>query len=159
LLVSSQLQPEPSTPKGGNFLLGKAIEATSSPEKSFVVNSSLEAPSASVDEYARLQRRILLAVLIVSALAVLISSLLLGFHFSSSFLVGAFSGLLYLWLLSRSVGMFGKNGSKNVSKVQLLVPVVLFLVVLRVHQLDFLPAVLGFLLYKPVMVCQVLIES
>ena len=119
------------------------------------------APQASIapsDDYLRLQQRLLLATLIVSAIAVLITALAFDLHIASSLLVGALGGLLYLRLLARSVGKLG-NGAKKVGKTQLLVPVVLVLASARLPQLELLPALLGFLLYKPALILQVLLDS
>jgi ATP synthase protein I len=117
-----------------------------------------EAVAAASDDYLRLQRRLLLATLIVSAIAVLITALAFNLHIASSLLVGALGGLLYLRLLARSVGKLG-NGAKKVGKTQLLVPVVLVLASARLPQLELLPALLGFLLYKPALILQVLLDS
>ena len=110
------------------------------------------------DDYLRLQRRLLLATLIVSAIAVLITALAFNLHIAGSLLVGALGGLLYLRLLARSVGKLG-HGAKKVGKTQLLVPVVLVLASARLPQLELLPALLGFLLYKPALILQVLLDS
>ena len=117
-----------------------------------------EAGAAASDDYLRLQRRLLLATLIVSAIAVLITALAFNLHIAGSLLVGALGGLLYLRLLARSVGKLG-NGAKKVGKTQLLVPVVLVLASSRLPQLELLPALLGFLLYKPALILQVLLDS
>ena len=50
------------------------------------------------------------------------------------------------------------NGSKKVGKLQLLVPVVLVLASARLPQLDLLPALIGFLLYKPALILQALAD-
>ena len=68
------------------------------------------------------------------------------------------AGLLYLWLLSRSVTRLGEN-SRRLSRTQLLVPVVLVLVASRLPQLSILPALLGFLLYKPALILQAVFDS
>ena len=72
-------------------------------------------------------------------------------------LIGGLAGALYLRLLARSVGKLGK-GSKKVSKLQLLVPVVLVMAAARLPQLELLPALLGFLLYKPAVILQALTD-
>ena len=122
------------------------------------VDSVSSADSAPSDDYLRLQQRLLLATLIVSATAVLITAVVFDLHIASSLLVGAMAGLLYLRLLARSVGKLG-NGAKKVGKTQLLVPVVLVLASARLPQLELLPALLGFLLYKPALILQVLLDS
>lgn len=117
------------------------------------------APSApSNDDYGRLQRRLIGATVILSALAVAITALAFGLHTAASLLAGALSGTLYLRLLARSVGKLG-NGAKKVSKVQLLVPVVLVLAAARLPELELLPALIGFLLYKPALILQALLDS
>jgi len=158
LLASPQLQPEIDPPKGGAGGLETAAEVRQHTENSMDPESSAEVSPVSDDEYAQLQRRLILATLAVSAFAVAITALVFDFHIASSLLVGAICGVLYLRLLARSVGKLGK-GSKSVSKIQLLVPVLLVLVVSRLPQLELLPALLGFMLYKPAMILQVLFDS
>lgn len=105
------------------------------------------------DAYARLQRRLILATLMVSALAVPVTALVFDPHTAVCLLVGALAGVLYLRLLARSVSKLG-NGSKKVGKLQLLVPVVLVLAAAKLPQLELLPALIGFLLYKPALILQ-----
>ena len=121
-----------------------------------------EIPVVSVGEpdlgdFERLQRRLIVATLLVSAIAVPITALVYDLHIASSLLVGGLSGALYLRLLARSVGKLG-NGTKKVGKLQLLVPVVLVLAAARLPQLEILPALLGFLLYKPAVILQALTD-
>ena len=87
-----------------------------------------------------------------------ITALAFDLHIASNVLVGALAGVLYLRLLARSVGKLG-NGSKSVSKIQLIVPVVLVISASRFPQLELLPAFLGFLLYKPALILQGLLEA
>ncbi|MFN9645720.1 MAG: ATP synthase subunit I [Cyanobacteriota bacterium] len=130
-----------------------------------------EAPSPSVpdaspsgtgdngmDHYHRLRRRLLVATTVAAALAVPIVALTLGLSAAFSALLGALCGLLYLMLLSRSVTRLGVS-SKSVGKVQLLVPIVLVLTATKVPQLHVLPALLGFLLYKPALLVQALLDA
>jgi ATP synthase protein I len=109
------------------------------------------------DAYGRLQRRLILATLIVSALAVPITALIFDPHTAGCLLVGALAGVLYLRLLARSVAKLG-NGSKKVGKLQLLVPVVLVLAAAKLPQLELLPALIGFLLYKPALILQAVVD-
>ena len=106
----------------------------------------------------QLQQRIFKATLFVSALAVAITAFFFDFHTSLSLFVGALSGVLYLRLLARSIGQLGRS-SKSVSKIQLLVPIILVLAVSKLPQLELLPALMGFLLYKPSLIFQILFES
>jgi len=158
LLASPLLQPEIDPPKGGQGGLETAVESSQNTELSMDPDSSTEVSTTSDDEYAQLQRRFILATLAVSAFAVSVTALVFDLHIASSLLVGAVCGVLYLRLLARSVGKLGK-ASKSVSKIQLFVPVLLVLAVSRLPELELLPALFGFLLYKPAMILQVLLES
>jgi ATP synthase protein I len=62
-----------------------------------------------------------------------------------------------LRLLAKSIGSLGKK-STSISKVQLLVPVLLVLVVAKLPQLQLIPALVGFVLYKPSLILQFLLE-
>ncbi len=158
MLASPLLQPENQPPKGGKSLLENSDGPAQSTESELNLGPSDEVANASSDEYVQLQRRIFRAVLIVSAFAVLIAAIFFDLEVSISLLVGALSGVLYLRLLARSIGKLGTN-SKSVSKFQLLVPVILVLVVSKLSQLELLPALLGFLLYKPALIFQILLDS
>ncbi len=107
-------------------------------------------------EFHKLQSGSIFSTLVLSAL-VGIAAIFFEFHAAISLFVGGISGALYLWLLARSVEKLGKV-SQNVSKTQLLVPVVLFLVAVRLPQLAVFPAMMGFLLYKPSMILQALLK-
>ena len=113
--------------------------------------------AAGDDDYTRLQRRLIQATLIVSALAGAFTALAFDPHTAGCLLVGSLAGVLYLRLLARSVAKLG-NGSKKVGKLQLLVPVVLVMASARLPQLDLLPALIGFLLYKPALILQALAD-
>jgi len=122
------------------------------------VASPPEASENGMDDYRRLQQRLLIATAVATALAVPITAWLFGLASASSLLVGGMAGLLYLRLLARSVSRLGGD-RKSVGKVQLLVPVVLVLATSRIPQLEILPALVGFLLYKPALIVQMLREG
>ena len=111
-----------------------------------------------MDSYFRLQRRLLVATMLLSAVVVVVTVIAGSLATAVSLLVGSVAGLLYLWLLSRSVTRLGEN-SRRLSRTQLLVPVVLVLVASRLPQLSILPALLGFLLYKPALILQAVFDS
>ncbi|MEI7666619.1 MAG: hypothetical protein WCI65_11295 [Synechococcaceae cyanobacterium ELA263] len=111
-----------------------------------------------MDGYHRLQRRLILATLAATALAVPVTALCFDLPTAGSLLIGALAGLLYIRLLARSVSRLGGD-RKSVGKVQLLVPVVLVLAAARIPQLEIVPALLGFLLYKPALIVQAVIDS
>lgn len=111
-----------------------------------------------MDAFHRLQRRLLLFTLLLSAVAVVFTALVFSPITALSLLIGSMAGLLYLGLLSRSVSRLGEN-SRRISKAQLLVPVALVLLAAKVPQLSILPALLGFLLYKPAVIIQAVFDA
>ncbi|MEB3256098.1 MAG: ATP synthase subunit I [Synechococcaceae cyanobacterium] len=111
-----------------------------------------------MEEYRRLQRRLLLATAWASAIVVPLTAVIWDPATAASLLVGSLAGLLYLRLLARSVSRLGVN-SKSVGKVQLLVPITLVLAAARIPQLQMLPALLGFLLYKPALILQAVLDG
>lgn len=157
LLASPPLQsPAPSSPEDAAV----TDQETSAGNP---VSAALESPSSVVvsaaaqDDYAQLQRRLLLATLIAAALAVLVTALVFDLHTAASVLAGSLAGVVYLRLLGRSVARLGPD-AKKVGKLQLLVPVVLVMASARLPQLELLPALLGFLLYKPALIVQVALD-
>jgi len=111
----------------------------------------------SMEHYERLQRRLLSATALAIAAAVPVSALLFDVSTALSLLLGGAAGLLYLRLLARSVSRLGGD-RRSVGKVQLLVPVALVLAAARIPALQLLPALLGFLLYKPALIVQALLD-
>ena len=122
---------------------------------SAVVNTPAE---NGMESFARLQVRLMLATLIVSAVAILFASFYFDLFVARSLLVGAVAGLFYLRLLARSVARLG-GGSRQVGRFQLVVPIVLIVAAARLPQLDLLPAFVGFLLYKPALILQTVIDG
>ena len=78
------------------------------------------------DEYTKLQLTILGITFIVSILLASITGIFVGFTFGFSIFIGAIAGIFYLRLLAKSIGKLGRESS-GVSKLQLLVPVCLFI--------------------------------
>ena len=144
--------------KKGKVELQKQVGTSSKEEKSIQLDGLLESSFSNQDEYAQLQLRIFRTTLVVTAAAIAISAIFEGLSFSFSLSIGAFSGILYLRLLARNIGKLGK-GTKSVGKIQLLIPVFLVILASRFSQLELLPALLGFLLYKPSLIVQILLES
>ena len=100
------------------------------------------------DEYTKLQLKIFGITFIVSIFLASITGIFLGFTFGFSILIGAIAGIFYLRLLAKSIGKLGKESS-GVSKLQLLVPVCLFIFASKLGSLDIFPAMIGFFIYKP----------
>ena len=108
-------------------------------------------------EYLLLQLRIFRINLVVTAFAAVVSILFVDLNAAISLLLGACSGIIYLRLLAKNIGSLGKSSS-SVGKVQLIVPAALVLVVAKVPDLHLLPSLVGFLLYKPSLIIQFLLE-
>ena len=100
------------------------------------------------DEYTKLQLTIFGITFIVSILLASITGIFLGFTVGFSIFIGAIAGIFYLRLLAKSIGKLGKESS-GVSKLQLLVPVCLFIFASKLGSLDIFPAMIGFFIYKP----------
>lgn len=110
-----------------------------------------------MEHFQRLRRRLLVSTLLASSAAVPLCWLLFDLAAALSLLIGAVAGLLYLVLLSRSVARLGGD-KRSVGKIQLLVPVVLVLASARTPQLELVPALVGFLLYKPALLVQAYLD-
>ena len=134
--------------------LKRTLQALPS-SNSAVVNTPAE---NGMESFARLQVRLMLATLIVSAVATLFASFYFDLFVARSLLVGAVAGLFYLRLLARSVARLG-GGSRQVGRFQLVVPIVLIVAAARLPQLDLLPAFVGFLLYKPALILQTVFDG
>ena len=100
------------------------------------------------DEYTKLQITIFGITFIVATLVASITGIIIGYTFGFSVFVGAIAGIFYLRLLAKSIGKIG-NESTGVSKLQLLVPVCLFIFASKLGSLDIFPAMIGFFIYKP----------
>lgn len=110
----------------------------------------------SSDDYGRLQRRLLLATLLVTLVASVICWLLFGPLAARSLFLGGSCGLLYLRLLARSVGRIGPE-SRSLGRFQILVPALLVVAAARLPGIEILPALAGFVLYKPALLLQAFI--
>ena len=110
-----------------------------------------------MEHFQRLRRRLLISTLLASSAAVPACWLLFDLPAAMSLLVGSIAGLLYLVLLARSVARLGGD-KRSVGKIQLLVPVVLVLASARIPQLELVPALVGFLLYKPALLVQAYLD-
>lgn len=120
-------------------------------------SGSAEDHSDGMEHFHRLRRRMLVSTLLASTAAVPVCWLLFDLPAALSLLAGALAGLLYLVLLARSVARLGGD-RRSVGKIQLLVPVVLVLASSRMSQLELVPALVGFLLYKPALLVQAYLD-
>ena len=136
-------------------MASEIVEDCSSRDPLLDIDSLDTSSGVKTDEYLELQFRVLRLTFLLTVFSVGIAGFFLGIQVSASILFGALSGIFYFRLLARGVGRLGTS-SKIVGKVQLLVPVILVLVSSRFPQLDLIPALLGFLLYKPALIIQFL---
>ena len=136
-------------------MASEIVEDCSSRDPLLDIDSLDTSSGVKTDEYLELQFRVLRLTFLLTVFSVGIAGFFLGIQVSASILFGALSGIFYFRLLARGVGRLGTS-SKIVGKVQLIVPVLLVLVSSRFPQLELIPALLGFLLYKPALIIQFL---
>lgn len=151
--------PGTSAPSQGDAGPAMAETASSIPDPVAAGDVAIELESASdgMEHFRRLRQRLLVSTLLASLAAVPVCWLLFDLPAALSLLVGAIAGLLYLVLLARSVARLGGD-KRSVSKIQLLVPVVLVLASARLPNLELVPALVGFLLYKPALLIQAYLD-
>ena len=136
-------------------MVTEIVEDCSSRDPLLDIDSLDASSGVKSNEYLELQFRVLRLTILLTIISVGIAGYFFGIQASASLLVGALSGIFYFRLLARGVGRLGTS-AKIVGKVQLLVPVILVLASSRFPQLDLIPALLGFLLYKPALIIQFL---
>jgi len=134
----------------------ETVENCSSHDPPLDIDSLDSSSGVKLDEYLELQFRVFRLAFLLTIFSVGIAGFLWGIQAGASLFIGALSGIFYFRLLARGGGRLGTS-SKSVGKVQLLVPVILVLVSSRFPQLDLIPALLGFLLYKPALIIQFLL--
>ena len=137
-------------------MASETVENCSSHDPLLDIDSSDKLSGVKSDEYLELQFQVFRLTLLLTIFSVGIAGFFWGIQASASLLLGALSGIFYFRLLARGVGRLGTS-SKIVGKVQLLVPVLLVLVSSRFPQLHLIPALIGFLLYKPALIIQFLL--
>ena len=102
------------------------------------------------DDFFSLQLALICLTLFLSIVITIISCIFISFSFGLSVFIGSIIGILYLRLLAKSIGNLGKTSS-GISKVQLLLPVCLFIFASRNELIEILPSIIGFFLFKPAM--------
>ncbi len=103
------------------------------------------------NEYYKLQLSIFVLTFFISLIASLISVFLINPIFGLSIFVGSIAGIFYLRLLAKSIGNLGKTSS-GVSKIQLLIPVCLFIFASKNELIEIFPSIIGFFFYKPALI-------
>ena len=135
-------------PSNENVQLPQSLDNSIIKESKSGISNQIQNLLSQNDEYTKLQLTIFGITFIVSILLAAITGIFIGFTFGFSIFIGAIAGIFYLRLLAKSVGKLGKESS-GVSKLQLLVPVCLFIFASKLGSLDIFPAMIGFFLYKP----------
>ena len=102
------------------------------------------------DNFFSLQLALFCLTFFISIVITIFSCIFINFSFGLSVFIGSTIGILYLRLLAKSIGNLGKTSS-GISKVQLLLPVCLFIFASRNELIEILPSMIGFFLYKPAM--------
>ncbi len=148
--VNSTSQKVQQTIKSGaetNF----ANDASSQNEINFSFITQLKSFFSVKNDYLLLQLVIFSITLIVSIFFSIASCFLISASFGLSLFVGSIAGIFYLRLLAKSIGNLGKSSS-GVSKIQLLLPVCLFIFASKNELIEILPSIIGFFLYKPALI-------
>ena len=157
LLAVPKIKAPRNPSNEGKIVASISEEAVLGSESSEKHHSSRETSERSTNEYQQLQLRIFRLTLVAAVFAVSITAIFVSNQAAISLLIGACSGILYLRLLARGIGKLGTT-SMSVSKVQLIVPVLLFFTVSRFQELELFPALIGFFLYKLSLIVQFLLE-
>jgi len=102
------------------------------------------------DDFFSLQLALFCITLFLSIVITIVTCIFINFSFGLSIFIGSIIGIFYLRLLAKSIGNLGKTSS-GISKVQLLLPLCLFIFASRNEFIEILPSFIGFFLYKPAM--------
>ena len=117
-------------PSNENVQFPQSLENSIIKESKSGISNQIDTLLSQNDEYTKLQLTIF------------------GITFIVSILLASITGIFYLRLLAKSIGKIGRE-STGVSKLQLLVPVCLFIFASKLGSLEIFPAMIGFFIYKP----------
>jgi len=107
--------------------------------------------SIAENDYYKLQFIVFTLTFVISLIASLSTVFLINPAFGLSIFVGSIAGMFYLRLLAKSIGNLGKTSS-GVSKLQLLIPVCLFIFASKNELIEIFPSIIGFFIYKPALI-------
>jgi ATP synthase protein I len=102
--------------------------------------------SKAMEDYYSLIRELLVTTIVLMGIIFPTVWFRYGVGVASNYLLGAFTGLLYLRLLGKNVEKLGQGGSVGKSQVAVLAGVIILAA--RIEQLSILPIFLGFLTFK-----------
>mgnify|MGYP001311306021 CR=1 FL=1 len=128
--------------------LSSELEGINLNEKRFSISKKLKIFFSFSDDFFSLQLAIFCLTFFLSIFASVVSCLIIDLTFGFSLFIGSIAGIFYLRLLAKSIGNLGKTSS-GVSKVQLLLPICLFIFASKSELIEILPSIIGFFLYKP----------
>ena len=103
------------------------------------------------DDYLKMQLSIFVITFVIAIFLTIFASISIDLSVGLSFFIGSIAGIFYLRLLAKSIGNLGKSSS-GISKIQLLIPVCLFVFTSKSEFFEILPAIIGFFLYKPALI-------
>jgi len=101
-----------------------------------------------INDYSKLQLVIFSLTFLFSLVFTVFTCIFISLKFGLSLFIGSIVGIFYLRLLAKSIGNLGKSSS-GVSKLQLLLPVCLFIFASKNEFVEIFPAIVGFFMYKP----------
>ena len=122
-----------------------------STENKLAISSQIHNFFSVKDDFLKLQLVIFVITFIISIIVSLIAFIAIDSLFGLSIFVGSIAGIFYLRLLAKSIGNLGKTSS-GVSKLQLLIPVCLFILASKFELIQIFPAIIGFFIYKPALI-------
>jgi ATP synthase protein I len=102
--------------------------------------------SKAMEDYYALIRELLVTTLVLMGIIFPTVWFRYGVGVASNYLLGAFTGLLYLRLLGKNVEKLGQGGAVGKSQVAVIAGVIILAA--RIEQLSILPIFLGFLTFK-----------
>jgi ATP synthase protein I len=104
-----------------------------------------------MEEYYQLRQEVLITTAVLMALTFGPIWWFYSLKIALNYLVGAFTGVVYLSLLARNVERLGVK-SNRVGKSQLAVVIGVVIIALRWQQLEVIPVFLGFLTLKAALI-------
>ncbi|MEA5570313.1 ATP synthase subunit I [Calothrix sp. UHCC 0171] len=104
-------------------------------------------PDNSMREFYRLYKKLVIITLVLIGIAFISVWIFYSVNIALNYLLGAFTGVLYLRMLAKDVEQLGVE-KQSLSKNRLALFVVLIVVASQWQQLKILPIFLGFLTYK-----------
>lgn len=119
------------------------------------LNYSQAEPNDSMQEYYQLQQELLLTTIILTGIIFVFVWYFYSLNIALNYLLGACTGVVYLKVLARNVGQFGREKSQ-IGKSQLVIFIGLIIVATQWKQLQVLPIFLGFLTYKGALIVYML---